>query len=294
MKTQQCCVGVALALATLAAHAQATTEVSVADQGFSYFLGLGVQNIQYRETASLLPVKTSVRTTSPLLVTGGLYVVNRDLMFTLNSESTYFGGNGSETWNATTSVINNVTLTSPLLQTNTASLTHNETQMLAHYRLQDDWFVVGGPTMRNQSFKRSSFDVPANLIASGVMAKPTLPTTEESVSELMLNVGVALESAQVKGRENHQGLRAIVGIPLVRRLENTNFPGVRFNGTRGYDLSLDGRYSWALHPGVHLGVWGRWTTAVRGSQNYTSDKLYELPRAELNTLGAGVELLWKL
>lgn len=283
----------ALSAATTASHAAPDDAAAapLADQGFSYFMGLGQQSIRYQEFGSLLPFKSEAKTNSPLLITGALYAVNPNLYISLGSETTYFAGSTRETWNATSPTFNGTTLTSPLLQTNNFSLNHTDTQILGHYRVQQNWFALAGASARSLSFKRNSF----SLGPDRAVNTPATTTVEESAAELLLSFGAALESTRVRGVANHYSLRAVVGVPIARRVENTASPAVRFTGTKGFDASLEGRYSWALLPNVHVGAWGRFNINQRSAQNSSSGGVqYELPRSRLESLGYGVELLWKL
>lgn len=107
------------------------------------------------------------------------------------------------------------------------------------------------------------------------VATPASTTVEETMSEVLANVGMALESG-----------------PLWRRVENTSQPQTTFKGTSGWDLAVAGRYSRAVMPHVHLGAWGKWAMSKRGVE--TRGPTLELPASRLHSLGAGLELLWKL
>lgn len=287
-------VGVLACACALNAQAQSEpvaasgTVVSGSDGGFSYFVGLGGQHLRYRETASVVPVKSSATVNSPLIVTGALYVVSPELLFSMDSESTFAPGDTTEQWKATQDVFNGVTLKDRLLQVNGFSLSQNNIQVLGHYRVAGPWFAVAGPSLRTQTFKRYSFEV--KNTESGVVA-PADHTVEESSSEVVLNVGAALESERVRGQATHYGVRALVGLPVWRRVENTQSPGVKFDGAKGFDLSLEGRYSVELRPAIHLGVWGKWMVVDR-KRSVSGSK--EVPDNRLDGLNYGVELLWKL
>ena len=71
----------------------------------------------------------------------------------------------------------------------------------------------------------------------------------------------------------------------------TAAPQTRFSGARGYDLSLEARYSRAVLDDVHLGGWLKLSRVQRAGE---SVGVMELPRSRLDGLAAGVELLWKL
>lgn len=261
------------------------------DHGYSFVLGLGRLQQRYQEYPGSQPVRSAVRTSSPMIASGALYTVNRELMFSLDNEVTVFPDTATETWTATSGTFNGVALTDRVLQTNQASFSHSDTRLFGHYRLAGPGFVLGGATVRSQSFKRHSFEQGADR----AVALPDAKTVEETSSEVLLNLGAAVESGGVRGRDSHYSARALVGVPVVRRVENTSQPGVRFDGTGGWDLSLEGRYSLAVHEGVHLGLWGRWSTVHRSSQSQRSGgTTFELPRYEQSLLAYGVELLWKL
>lgn len=261
------------------------------DQGYSFVLGLARHHATYREFASTVPVVSRVSTASPMLITGALYAVSRDLLFSLSSESTYFQSTDNETWRSTAPVFNGITLTDRVLQTNAASLNHTETHLLVHHRLAGETFLVAGPSLRTHAFKRHSFQAGADA----AVTVPDGATVEETATEVLLQVGAALEPARVRGASAHYGLRATVGMPVVRRVENTNHPGLRFSQAKGLDVGLEGRYSAALIDGVHLGAWGRWAASRRQAQVLQEGgTTLELPRSRTDTLSYGVELLWKL
>ncbi|HET7795172.1 MAG TPA: hypothetical protein VFL64_17445 [Rhizobacter sp.] len=273
----------------LAAQAQTSTPAPAAgdDRGFSFFMGMGAQRLTYRETPSILPVESEARVTNPLLITGAVYAVTPDVLFALDAESTFAPRTVTEEWTATASSIGGVPVNNPLLQTNRFSLQETKTKLLGHYRLSGAWFALGGASFQTQSFKRYGFAAgPDNIVAL-----PADRTVEESASEVLLLGGVALESERVRNTGSHYSVRATVGVPVWRRLENTAFPNYSFDGTKGYDLALAGRYSWAVVPNVHVGLWGQWSYAERDSQVQGS---VELPKATLSGLAAGIEFLWKL
>ena len=150
----------ALVAAGIACDAQAQTQDVAAarsELGFSYLLGLGDQSVSYSERSSLLPVRSKATTHSPLIVSGALYAINRDLLFSLDSQLTFAPGSATESWTATSGTFNGQTLTSRIVQTNGFSLSQNTTDLLGHYRVTRDWFAVGGVALHTQTFKRYSF-----------------------------------------------------------------------------------------------------------------------------------------
>lgn len=258
------------------------------DRGFSYFLGLGRQDVRYEESLNLAPIRSHARTSSPLIVTGALYAVNDDLLLSVNSEFTFYPGEATERWKYTGPSLATANLTSPLLQSNGYSLTQSSTQLLGHYRVAGPWFAVAGTTLHTLSFKRFGFvSGPDNAVDT----PPTSTVVEETTGEVLLNLGLALESERVQGSTEHFGMRALLGVPAWRRTQNTDVQNLRFSRAQGLDLAIEGRYSRAIYRGVHLGAWGKWLTSRRGRETLGGN---ELPDSKLDSMSYGVELLWKL
>jgi hypothetical protein len=284
-----------LACSAAQAAEPVATPAHDADRGYSYFLGLARQEARYQEMPSIVPAKTTVRTSSPLLITGALFPLTPDFLMSVHSETTFFPGRSREEWIATASSVSingvDTPITDPVLQTNGYSLSQSTNQLLAHHRIQRDLFGTAGVTLRSQSFKRYDFVAGRDNLVN----LPTNSTIEESSSEVLLNAGLEFESERVRNRGNHHGLRAMVGVPLWRRLNNTAEPQVQFDGIKGFDLSVEGRYSWAVFGAAHLGLWGKYTSSHRnGEVRQSGLRTVELPKSRLDTLGMGVEFLWKL
>lgn len=280
-----CAMAGGAALSLPAAHAAETAE---ADRGFSYFMGVARQHVRYTETGSFLPFRSEARGASPMLVTGALYALSDRLLMSLDNETTFYPDRSSEVWNATAASFNGTVLTSPVLQRNGFSLQQSRTQVLGLYRLRGAGFGIAGATLRTQSFKRFAFTPGPD----SAVATPSDTTVEESISELVLNVGGGLESEQVRGQASHYSLRALVGVPVWRRLTNTTAPQATFDARRGVDFSVEGRYSWALSDKIHAGGWASWSRVRRSAQALGNN--LEMPSSRLDSLGYGVELLWKL
>ncbi len=256
--------------------------------GFSYVMGIGGQSFRYEERSASLPVNSVGRSSGPLLVTGALYALPGGHLFSLDNETTFYPGRGSETWRSRSEVFNGQTLSNRELQRNAFSLRQNHTQLGGHYRVSPQWFASGGLALRTLSFKRYSFVIGPDAAVS----TPADTTVEESMSEVLGSLGLALESGPLRGQEVHYGLRVSLGVPLWRRVENTSQPQASFTGTRGWDIAVEGRYSRAVLANMHLGVWGKGAYSQRGVQ--TLGSRLELPESRMTSLAAGVELLWKL
>ena len=259
-----------------------------ADGGFSYVMGIGRQDFRYEEKTAGLPVNSVGRSGGPLLVTGALYELPGGHLFSLDNETTFYPGRGSETWRSRSDVFNGLALSDRELQRNAFSLRQSHTQLGGHWRLAQPWFVSGALALRTLSFRRYSFVIGPDAAVS----TPANTTVEETMSEVLGTVGLSLESGPLRGQDVHYGLRATLGVPLWRRVENTSQPQALFKGTRGWDLAVEGRYSRAVMPNVHLGGWGKWALSSRGVQ--TQGSALELPASRMQSLAAGIELLWKL
>lgn len=279
-------------------HAEADDQ-----RGYSFFMALGQQRLHYEEKASILPVKTAADVTNPLLITGALYAISDDLLVSLDAEATFAADTTTEQWKATSNNFAGTPLTSNVLQEDQFKLQQSGTRLLGHYRLQDHWFLITGPAFRSQTFKRFGFqagvDNATNIMSSQVV--------EESSSEILWQLGLALESEQLKDSKTHYSARLYTGMPLWREVENTLITNHTFDATSGRDWVFEGRYSYAVHPKIHVGAWAQYSISERGSQKTCIDSpggnsaacgvnqsQAELPKSELRGLGYGVELLWKL
>lgn len=259
-----------------------------AESGFSYFIGMAWQRSRYRETAATVPVRSEATSGSPLLVTGALYAVTPDWLASLDNETTFAPSTVTETWRATAPTLAGATLSSPVLQTNQFRFSDTVTRLLAHRRVQDQWFALGGLALRSQSFRRFGYVAGPD----GLVTVTPGQTTEETQAEVLLQFGAALESETLRGRSQHYGVRLLVGVPVWRRVENTAFPQTRFDRLGGWDLGLEARYSRALARDVQLGGWLKLAQSQRPGQSAAGG--VELPKHRLGQVAAGVELLWKL
>lgn len=283
--------GAGLLVLPLLASAQVPTQppaLSLADKGFSYFIGVAHLSSRYREDVRLLPVRSEAKTSSPLLVTGALYAVTPDVLVSLDNETTFAPRAATETWTATAPVIDGTTLTSPTLQTDRFRLSDSSTRLMGHYRVREQAFVLAGPSFHSRSFRRYGYVAGPDRVVTIENGQ----TTEETSAEVVFNLGAALESEGVRGRDTHYSVRALVGLPVWRRVENTATPQTTFDSVRGYDLSLEARYSHAVLDNLHLGGWLKLSRSQRASD--TAGTSLELPRSRLDGLAYGVELLWKL
>lgn len=278
----------ATAAETAVASEADRVQAQLSEGGFSYFVGLAMQRSRYRETASSLPVRSEVDANSPLLVTGALYAVTPDWLASLDNETTFAPSTVTETWSATAPSVAGVTLGSPVLQTNQFRFSDTVTRLLAHRRVQDQWFALGGLAMRSQSFRRFGYVAGPD----GLVSITPGQTTEETQAEVLLQLGAALDSEVLRGRDRHYGVRLLLGVPIWRRVENTAFPQSRFDRLGGWDLALEARYSRALARDVQLGGWFKVSHSSRPGQSGAGG--IELPSHRLGQAALGAELLWKL
>lgn len=277
---------VAAACAASSNLASAQTLPATDERGFSYFMGLGRFSLSQRETPSIVPARSKASVSGPLLTTGALYAIDADRLLALDAETTFAPGTTTERWTATASTIGSMVLTDPLLQRNRFSAQQSNTRLLGQQRMRGPWFAAAGASFHVHSFKRFGF-------AAGPDNAVSLPpgAVDETVSEVQLTAALVLESERVRGSRQHYGLRAGVARPVWRRVQNTAFPDRRFDSTAGWDLSIAGRYSLTLRPGMHVGGWGQLLHSQRKGQRQGA---VELPRTRSLALSYGLELLWKL
>ncbi len=186
-------------LCTASAVTQARTPND--ERGCSYFMALGAQRITYRESPSIVPVKSLAKVTNPLLITGAVYALHADSLLSLDSESTFAPGTATERWTATVPVINNVALTDPVLQTNRFSLHESTTRLMLHYRVRETLFALGGPSFHSQSFKRFGFAAGAD----NVVALPAVAAQQRGQRQ----PGIAQVNAWQSGRGHRTALEAV-------------------------------------------------------------------------------------
>ncbi|MEY4754501.1 MAG: hypothetical protein RJA44_2176 [Pseudomonadota bacterium] len=272
----------------------AEIRASATESGYSYFVGLARQRLSYEEFVTARPVRSRAVVDNPLLVSGALYELRPDLLFSLDNETSFAPSSGQERWTAPVGTafpngsLPDIVTTVPTLQTNGVRISDSTTRLLGQFRLQGPWFVNTGPTFHSQSFRRYAFVAgPDQAVDVG-----TGQTIEETAAELLWHLGAGYETGRVRSAPQHFGLRAGVSVPLWRKVENTAHPGVVFGTTRGgYDLGIEGRASMAVVDHVHLGIWGRWQTSRRPIDRQGN---LELPKTRQGNRSLGVEFLWKL
>ena len=140
-------------LPATALTAAPTTTEALGDKGFSYFIGLSQLHSHYREDVHLMPIRSKVTASSPLLVTGALYAVTPDWLLSLDNETTFAPRAATETWTATGPVVAGVAVTSPTLQTDQFRLSESRTRLLVHRRWQDQVFLLLEIMMKDYSKK---------------------------------------------------------------------------------------------------------------------------------------------
>lgn len=263
------------------------------ESGYSYFIGMARQRLTYQEYAATLPVRSKAVVNNPLLVSGALYAVRPDVLFSLDNETSFAPASGQEHWSAPVGTafpngsLPAIVTTVPTIQTNGVRISDSTTRLLGQFRWQGPWFVSTGPAFHSQSFRRFSFEAGADQ----AVAIPT-GTIEETAAEVLWHLGFGYESERVRSVPVHLGWRTGLAVPVWRKVENTAYPGVVFGNARGgLDLSIEGRASLAVIEHVHLGVWGRLQTSRRPVDRVGN---LELPRTRQTNQSIGVELLWKL
>lgn len=282
---------VGLALMGLASTAVA----SDADDryGYSYFT-MGMEHVHYEESGV---AHSSVSLLNPVLNTGGLYRVNEDFDFTIDALATFSPMNSEEEWRWNGQVI----------QHNEAEYLKTATNVLLHYKLQDNWRVVAGPSLTYQTFTRYGIK---NYTEQG--NKYFVGTWEETTTSIFADLGVAYDDGTLFSADKwHVSGKALIGLPIYSQTSSTQFSDVNFD-SQSIRTSLEGTVSYEVMEGLHLGWFAmlgfekrlasdsqivRTTyckTMTDGQcQEYVSEnKRATLPEAETLTFSTGLQALW--
>ena len=259
----------------------------VSQKGFSFFLGLGLANVRYQETSTSIPTNSSAQATNLILNSGALYALNQDYLFSIEAQSTFYPQNVTESWTAPVPFsAGGYNFTSGMLQQDNFSISQSDTRLYLHKRISGNYFLLLGPSFDSSTFKRSMFvayQTGVNVNNSTVI--------EESSSEILGNIGIGIDTEQVINRPYHYSANITFGLPVWRRVTNTSYSLDTFTSTQGYDLAIEGRYSWAFRKDAQIGAWMRYSESIRGNQILGP---VELPTSKMDSASFGLEILWKI
>lgn len=287
MKT---CVGFALmCMASTAAASEMEDRY-----GYSYFT-LGLENVVYEETGV---ASSSVNLLNPVINSGGLYRINEDFDFSIDALATFSPVNGEEEWRWNGQVIQN----------NEAEYLKTATNILLHYKLDNRWRLVAGPSFTYQTFTRFSvknYTEQGNQFFKG--------TWEETNTSVFADIGLAYDDGTLFADDKwHVSGKALIGFPLYSKTSSTQFSDVDFD-SHSIRTSLEGTVSYEVFEGLHLG----WFALIGFEKRLESDshivstsycktmtdgicqeqvtENYQatLPESEMLTWSTGLQALWK-
>jgi hypothetical protein len=269
-------------LKLLLISASLTSFLSHADinnQAYSY-IGFGIGQLSYKESGTLssgLKFETTPTTTNIFNNSGGYTPINKRAGFYINTVNTLSSSIADESWKATGSVTNgNITNSvDGIYQTNSASSSHNELDILLGYLLAPGHQVVLGGSYTRTLMDRNSFDsgsskdafnnahlTPAigntdvlgsgavdinengtleldELVATyGVNPKETIVNFTETFTSIVVQVGYIYDS---RFASKQLGLRwmggVIIGLPAYYDVVNTSSPTLSFTDNfSGYNI----------------------------------------------------------
>ncbi|HDY7676026.1 hypothetical protein ABRZ58_19650 [Vibrio vulnificus] len=269
------------------ASAGAQAELDESKYGYSYFT-LGFENVVYEELFPGLDSDASV--VSPVLNTGGLYHINTRFDFSIDALATFSPMSATEEWHKN----------GTLIQTNQFEYLKAATNILLHYKLQDNWRVLGGTSLSYQTYKRYGLKN-HNGYVNDVFREGN--TWEEKSTDIFLDAGVAYDSGHLYGESDWRvSGRWIFGVPIWSVTENSRFEDIQFNDF-GFRTNAEATLSYQIMPGLHLG----WFVMLGYEKRFESDPqrvMYTtasgvekqgqawLPEAQTWTLNTGLQALW--
>ncbi|KAB0287567.1 hypothetical protein F2P58_14095 [Vibrio fortis] len=283
---------IGLSLLPFVAVAQTTDDSD--KYGYSYFT-VGLENVTYQEYYGGL--KSDVTVTNPILNTGGLYYVNKDFDFSIDALASFSPQSSKEDW------VNN----GSSVQHNQMEYLKTATNIQLHYKLQDNWRVIGGPSLTYQTFTRygvKNFSEDGNKYFYG--------TWEETSTDIFVDVGLAYDNGSLNLADKwHVSGKATFGLPVWSVTSNTRFEDVDFYDF-GYRAAIEGSVSYELRPGLHLGWYAMFgyekrfqsdTESVTTSYcktmidgkciEYETEQVNAtLPEADTYTFSTGLQALW--
>ncbi|PFG45639.1 hypothetical protein ATG66_3936 [Vibrio sp. ES.051] len=261
--------------------------------GYSYFT-LGVENVNYEEAGA---ARSSVNLLNPVINTGGLYRINEDFDFSIDALATFSPVNSEEEWRWNGQVI----------QHNEAEYLKTATNILVHYKLENNWRFVVGPSLSYQTFTRYGLK---NYTAQG--NKFFHGTWEETTTSIFANLGMVYDDGTLFAEDKwHISGKALIGLPLYSQTSSTQFSDTDFD-SHSLRTSVEGTISYEIFEGLHLGWFAMLGFEKRlESDSHTVSATYcktmtdgicqeqatqhvkaTLPESETLTWSTGLKALW--
>ncbi|MFY8300708.1 hypothetical protein AAEU28_18230 [Pseudoalteromonas sp. SS15] len=258
-------------------------------EGISYsYLTVGNESISYKETATLVPVKSDASVSNLMLNSGGLYDINETFAFSVDALATFSPNSDNEEWTHETFGV---------YQRNQFEYIHASTHLALHYKLTENFRVIGGTALSLITYKRTGINL--NL-QDGSVIKGGMQ--EEKSNEIYLDAGIAYESGKLSESMRY-GFKATVGHTIWSETYNTQFDGLDF-ATDTLRYNLEANVSFKVTEGIHLGAYARYSMLDRGQEgpvewtgtlvDRESTFAVEFPEGETTNSSVGLMLLWDL
>ena len=223
-------------------------------KSFSYF-AIGNEHINYQENISVggAIIETDTSTQNTVLLSGGRTFIDNSLSFSINAISTLYPNRVTESWHLTNTILGPDDLDGDgsadlgatkiygpqEVQNNRFSYSQVSTQILMHYHPDLWWSLDAGLTYSLGTFKRFSFNYGSVLVCDTALRDCSGNTViEETVGELSMQGGGSIHypiTHKIRLR-----LSALVGTPLISRIENTEHPDLVFDSIDGWNTEITG------------------------------------------------------
>ncbi|MUL09798.1 hypothetical protein [Aliivibrio fischeri] len=262
--------------------------------GYSYFT-FGLENVTYQEYYGGTQSKVTI--TNPVLNSGGLYYINDKFDFSIDALASFSPQSAQEDWK----------YYGQLMQTNKFEYLKTATNIQLHYKLTDEWRVIGGPALTYQTYTRYGM-----RNHNGFTNKAFYGTWEETSTDIFVDLGVAYDNGLLFSDKKWKvSGRAVLGVPIYSVTQNTKFEDNTFNDF-GMRASIEGTISYEVMKGLHLG----WYAMLGYEKRFETDKqavqvemcvtmvdgvctkremksgYATLPEADTHTFSTGLQALW--
>ena len=258
--------------------------------GYSYLV-IGSESLHYQEKPTTVPVHTDTTVRNVALRTGGLFVINRRLDFSLDTGATLLPKTATETWQVNSDSAGaayRATLPQPgsPVQRDDFRLAASGLLVLLHYKHSERFRTVYGFNYTLDSFKRYNWST-----AQGSAVVLSQGAVEEDTSQLSATVGVDWESAALARQSRRWQLRALLHLPVWRQTTNTNSPGITFTDTSGLAADIQGSYNYRFYRGMEAGLYASYGLRDAGKDIKGN---VELPKNTLRSFFVGLQVSWNL
>ncbi len=258
--------------------------------GYSYAV-IGMQALSYSEHSSLFKSQANARNLA--FESGGLFSVNNQMDFSLDTASSLVNTLSNEQWNSTRPISwsnssgNGSIGSGTLVQTDSFMMDVSSIRALLQYKYTPNLRMVGGLTYLALNAQRSlsTTNYPSLINASNSMVNERNDTFSASV-------GAAWESGGLADNIQRWRLRGVLDLPIFRQVTNSNFSTPIYSGFDwGFDISA--AYDIRVYKGLEVGVlsdyfYRRGNSATLGNGNA------QYPQHTCSQLFAGVEFGWNL